>query len=402
MEILKLLGVFCIMLFILLFMKKPIWIAGLVAVVAIAIVFLIPPLQSLQIIYKSIKSPATLQLVGVLYLINILQGIMQANGSIAKAEEAMLRLFNNKRVTIMASPVFMGLLPAPNAVLLSAPIVDSAAEQYLTQQDKAFLTSYYRHIPESTLPFYPGLLLAFSVSSIAPSGFILALTPLVAVAFLVPYFTTVRKVPKETGLPPSDNRVKDAGNLFMSLWPILTVIVAVVGFSLPTVYVLLGIVLVLLPLYRINFAQLKDIIKKALTLDMMLSMVILMFFRDFVEVTGAIETLPSLFEGLPLPPFVIFSLIMFFGMLIGLGNAVTASIIPLAFATIPNAGVPLLVLLMSFNHAALQLTPTHLCLNIAVSHFKVGFKDLVLKTLPVTCVYCVFSILYYMLLTAIM
>ena len=81
--------------------------------------------------------------------------------------------------------------------------------------------------------------------------------------------------------------------------------------------------------------------------------------------------------------------------------AVIAVLFPIAFSTIPGAGIPLLVLLMSFSHCAAQISPTHICLEIAVNYFKSDFRTIIAKTLPVTLFYCVTATLYYLLLTLI-
>ena len=51
-------------------------------------------------------------------------------------------------------------------------------------------------------------------------------------------------------------------------------------------------------------------------------------------------------------------------------------------AAMPDAGVPLLVLLMSSAYAAMQVSPTHVCLFIAAECFKVNMGDLVKRNTP--------------------
>ena len=76
--------------------------------------------------------------------------------------------------------------------------------------------------------------------------------------------------------------------------------------------------------------------------------------------------------------------------------------LPLAFATVPGAGVPLLVYLMATGYAAMQISPTHMCLAIVTEYFGVSMGALVRKTLPVIAVFCLMLTGYYLLLCALL
>ncbi len=74
----------------------------------------------------------------------------------------------------------------------------------------------------------------------------------------------------------------------------------------------------------------------------------------------------------------------------------------LAFSTILGAGMPLMVLLMSFAYAAMNVSPTHVCLAIISQYFHVSLGSLVKRTIPIIAIYCLASVLYYLLLTAVL
>ena len=54
--------------------------------------------------------------------------------------------------------------------------------------------------------------------------------------------------------------------------------------------------------------------------------------------------------------------------------------------------------LMSCTYAAMQVSPTHLCLTLACEHFKTDFGALVKRTLPVIGIFYVILTGYYLLL----
>ena len=100
-----------------------------------------------------------------------------------------------------------------------------------------------------------------------------------------------------------------------------------------------------------------------------------------------------------MPPYLIFFLIFFIGTIIS-GNLATIAIcLPLAFGTIPNAGVALLVLLLSTCYIGMQISPTHICLAVVTEYFKISMGALVKKTIPVVISFSAILIGYYLLLT---
>jgi len=402
MELIKLFSLLAVMMIMLVGLKKPLWMGTATAIIVAIIIYAIHPLSAVQLIAQSLIDRSTVEILAVLYLVNFLQVMMQKKGALIKAEKSMMRFFNNRRSIIMFAPIFLGLLPAPNSIVLSAPIIESTAEDYLTKGEKTFLTGYFRHVPESSLPFYPALLLALNVTGLSAGLFLIGVIPLAIASVAFCYFTTgLKNVPKETGLPPSDNRKKDLFDMIMSLWPIIVLIAAVLFGGFNTAIATLAACIVLYIVYRYPLSELWSIMKESFIPTLIFSMALIMVLRGVVGATGIINILPQMFADLPIPLYLMYAIITFIGGLTGLGNAVIAMLFPIAFATVPNAGIPLLILLMSYSHSAAQISPTHICLEVAVKAFDSDYRTLILKTIPVTIFYCVLSVLYYLLLTNI-
>lgn len=96
----------------------------------------------------------------------------------------------------MLAPFIIGLLPSVSAVLIAAPIVKNSAGDSLSTEEKAFVTSYYRHISEAFLPTYASILLALNLSGIQATRFVFAMLPIVAILFILGYVFYVKKFPK--------------------------------------------------------------------------------------------------------------------------------------------------------------------------------------------------------------
>jgi len=402
MELIKLFSLLAVMMIMLVGLKKPLWMGTGAAIIIAIIIYMISPIEAGRLIIGSILERSTIEILAVMYLVNFLQVMMQKKGALINAERSMMRFFNNRRSIIMFAPIFLGLLPAPNSIVLSAPIIESTAENYLNKGEKTFLTGYFRHVPESSLPFYPALLLALNVTGLSSGLFLLGVLPLAALSVMFCYFTTgLKNLPKETGLPPSDNRAKDFFDMLMSLWPIIVLIGAVLFGGFNTALATLVACIVLYIVYRFPLGDLWKIMKESFLPTLMLSMSLIMVLKGVVGSTGIIDILPTIFESLPIPTYLMYAIITFIGGMTGLGNAVVVMLFPIAFATIPNAGIPLLILLMSYSHSAAQISPTHICLEVAVKAFDSDYRTLILKTIPVTIFYCIISVLYYLLLTNI-
>ena len=66
----------------------------------------------------------------------------------------------------------------------------------------------------------------------------------------------------------------------------------------------------------------------------------------------------------------------------------------MAMAAVPDGGVALLVLLMSMAYAAMQVSPTHVCLFIASECFKVNIGALVRRNIPMILVFSAAAVGY--------
>ena len=102
---------------------------------------------------------------------------------------------------------------------------------------------------------------------------------------------------------------------------------------------------------------------------------------------------------LPIPMYLVFALLFLIGTIVGGSTAIVTLCTAPAFAAIPNAGVPLLMLLMCYSYAAMQVSPTHLCLTLIAEYFDSNFAALVKKTIPVISIFLVAILGYYLLLS---
>jgi integral membrane protein (TIGR00529 family) len=343
----------------------------------------------------------TLSLCLVTYLITFLQRMMEQKRHLHQAQEALSAIFNSRRVNATVAPMLIGLLPSPAAAFIAGDMVNSATENYLTVEERTFVTSYFRHISESFLPTYTGIILALSLSGVATSSFLLGMIVPVIMLFVLGYLIYVRKIPKDTGMPKEEHVGKRWLQLFQSLWAIALVVLLILVFNLP-VYVATGIAVVLyFFVNRLSVQSVLPYFASAFEWNIMSNIVVVMFFKNILAESGVISLLPDALQKLPLPLPIVFALIFLIGSVIAGSNGIIAMCIPMAYAAIPDGGAALLVLLQCSSYIAMQVSPVHVCLTLIAEYFHTSLGALVKKALPVLGCFVAFLIPYYYLLTLI-
>lgn len=399
-QIFKLVLAFAVIV-IFLWKKRPLYQAMLASILAVCVLYFIHPLESLLITYKVITDWSALSLLLIIYLITFLQRLLEKRSQIELAQKDLNGIFNNRRINASIGPLFIGLLPSAAAMILCGDIVKKATDGYLDKKEQAFVTSWFRHIPKSTLPTYSGVLLMLTLANVKIAGFMLAMIPPVIVMFLLGYFLYLRKLPTDTGTPVSQNKWLDVFNLFKHLWSLLLILLLIIIFKLSVVLAVSIVILLALFVYKMQLKELKPMFKSAFEARMIGNTFLVLLFKEFISFTGVINYLPEFFGQFPVPLYIVFSLLFFFGGVVSGTNGIIALGTTMAITAMPNSGIPLMVLLMSMCHAASQISPTHVCLAVVTEYFDVTLGEVVRKTLPAITIFILFMLVYYNILLQI-
>lgn len=378
-------------------LKRPLYQALIAGLAAIAVLFRFGFLDIAQQIWGVFSQWSSFSVLVSLYLITLLARILDDRGQIKLAQQDLNGLFHNRRVNATAAPMVIGLLPSAAAMMLCADIVKDATDDHLDAKEQAFITSWIRHIPESSLPTYTGVLLMASISGVNMGSYMLGMILPVLVLLALAWFPYIHRLPRDPGTPPSENRAADAKNLVKHLWTLLSLLVLILVFGISVVNALLIVILAALMIYRFPVKQAGKLLLKAWDSKLLLSTFLVLLLKGFIDHTGVLEILPQTLSVLPIPTYLIFALLFFLGGIISGSTGIIALGAPIAFAAM-EGGMPLMVLLMCMAHAASQISPVHICLVVAAEYYKVSLGELIRKTLPKTLAFCVVSIVYYNLL----
>lgn len=138
--------------------KRPLYKAILVGLLETVLLFQIPFVVACKQMISIFTNWSSFQILVSLYCITFLQRMLEKRKQIQKAQQDLNNLFHNNRINASIAPLFIGLLPSAAAMILCADIVSDSTKGYLNKKEQAFVTSWFRHIPESTLPTYASVL----------------------------------------------------------------------------------------------------------------------------------------------------------------------------------------------------------------------------------------------------
>lgn len=401
-HILKLLAIFFVIV-VVLTAKRPMHQAILSGIFATALLYQINPLESIKLIAVVLQDWNAMSIVLVLYLITLLQRMLEKRSQIKLAQKDLDNIFHNRRVNASLAPMFIGLLPSAAAMILCSEIVKTATQGHLNKKEQAFVSSWFRHIPESTLPTYSGVLLMSNLSGVSLPDFILCMIVPVIFLVLLGYYPYIHKLPKETGsVYYEQSKTKNFIGLIKHLWTLLGILALILACGLRVEVSILLIILIAVFVYAFSWSEIKPMFVSAIEKRMLLSTFFILVFKEFVAFSGAINALPEFFSNLPIPSYLVFALLFFVGGVISGSNGIIALGTTMAFAVVPNAGVPLMMLLMCMCHAASLVSPTHVCIAVTTEYFGISFGELVQKTLPASLLFCILMVVYYNLLLLFM
>lgn len=382
---------------ILLALKRPLWQAILGGLLAIVLLYRMPLGAVLTQTSRVFTVWGNLTVILALYVITYLQRMLEARGQIKLAQKDLNGIFHNRRINAAGAAMFIGLLPSAGAMILCGDIVKDATEGYLEPKEQAYVTSWIRHIPESTLPTYSGVLLMANISGLPMGKFMLGMIVPVIILFILGYYPYMRRVPTDPGMPRSENRLRDLKNLFFHLWTLLVMILLILLLKMNVVTAGLIVIVAGLFIYRFSGRDAVRMLKSAFEVKLLLNTTLVLVLKEFIAWTGILQALPEMMAGLPIPPYLIFALIFFFGGIISGASGVVAMAAPLAFAALEGT-IPLMILFMCMAHGASLISPTHVCLVVAADYFHVSMGELIRKTIPASLIFCASMLVYYNIL----
>ncbi|MDO4581444.1 MAG: DUF401 family protein [Bacillota bacterium] len=383
MELLKLILIFVLIIAFLGF-KKPMYVVMLGASVLLALLFAMPAKQFLLVFGGSLISSSTLVLVAIVWLVMIMEGMMNERGFMQKILTALDALFHSRRIDLAMMPMIIGFLPSAGGALFSAPLVAKAAEGLgLAPEKKALVNIYFRHIMELFFPTYPALIIAAQLSGLPMFNLVKLLFPVTVVAFCIGLLMLREVKSVKTERAGEGSRWKLLGAFLLSIWPFLLLITLIMAARLEAVTAVLITTVCVAVFLKVTPRELPRMVLKVTKWKLLLIIITVMAFKDVLLSSGAVDQLPEIVGRLPISPLFAFSILaLFISLITGLPISANAIIIPLASAAIPGIADTAIALLVISSYVGAQLTPLHLCITISAEYFEANLQKVILRSLP--------------------
>ncbi len=325
-------------------------------------------------------SGETLGLIAIILLVLYLGTVLQTRGNFRMMVDSLKNLIPEPRLILALPPAFIGLLPMLGGALMSAPIVEEAAQRWkLAPAWKTFLNYWFRHIWEYCWPLYVNLILASAILQIPIKKISAVQFPFTVLAAALGLFILFKHVPF---LPKENNDrkfLKDLFNLFFSIWPIVLVIVLIFGFKLSMLLAMAIASLLTQIFLRMTIQERFKIIWKSISWRTVFLVAAVMVFKKLLEVSGALSSLTQIFRPEGISAYLLlFTVPFFLAFLTGVNHAYVGISFPILLP-IFGAGHPDMVLVLFAyvsGFAGILISPAHLCLVLTLEYFKANLRDI--------------------------
>jgi len=320
---------------------------------------------------ETTRDLTTISLVTVTFGIGLLGLLYKETGMLINLSRSIGELLKNPKLVVSTLPAILGLLPVPGGALMSAPLVESAAEKLgLGNAKKTYVNMWFRHIIFPIYPMGQFIILTAALTNTQISSILMRQIPVVAVMTLAGYLVVLRK---STVSNSATRRIKLGENLkkfLLSFSPILAMILTVALLQVDvSVAAFIGIFLLIL-IAKPTKQMLIKTISNITIYKVALAAYGAMLLRSVVGASGISEALGQTIAATNIGEVVLLSVIpVVLGFLVGLPSGSVAISVPIiaGVITFTPRSASLLFISAFLGYLA---APTHLCLVLTTDYFK--------------------------------
>jgi integral membrane protein (TIGR00529 family) len=358
-------------------LKLNIGLALFLGAVLLGLLFGMPAMELVRTFVDSITSYETINIFLVVFLITALGTILMHLEKLSEIMVSIESLVGSTKIVAASIPAFIGLLPMPGGAMVSAPLVgDYGKKLRLSGETMTVLNYWFRHIWEYFWPLYPAILLAAEIFKTDYRGMVATNLPMSFIAIAAGWLLILRRLPGR-GIKMKRNILKSLESLVKSIWPIALVIIANLAFGVDLVLVLVVSIILVTLIYGVNEKTLTESFAKSRPLTLAALMIGVMYFRDIIEVSGAVDALPSLLVEYSIPVILVLFFVPFLaGLLTGYTLAAVGATFPVLVPFVVNGNSNYGTIMIAYMGAYLGvlMSPVHLCLVLSREYFKADWN----------------------------
>jgi len=331
----------------------------------------------LEVTILTLSSPTTWELALTIGFVSALGKIMEKAGLLTLLIENLRKIIRDTRIILVALPSLIGMLMFPGGAILSAPMVGELGNlQKMNSAEKTFANLMFRHLWHLIFPLIPSMILASQLARVNPLGIVAFNLPLALVAFFVTFAILFRGRGMGKNEDYEGFGIGAVLNLIKALGPMLLAII--LGLVLDIYFPLAlgaGILLVYVYLWmgeKLSFLKYLVFLFKSVNWNIFLAIFPIIYFKDVLEVGGAVEQVAFFFQdqGIPLPFLMIF--VPFIGGFFTGSNTANIGIsFPLLLPMFPADNY---VIYVGFAYLSgvvgYLVSPVHLCMILTKDYFQ--------------------------------
>jgi len=329
--------------------------------------------QTAGIFARGVFDPSTLQLMGVITLIEMLTIFLQLTGSLQRILNALRKVFADSRVLIALVPTLLGLFPVPGGAMLSAPMVGVYGDEIgIKANRKSAINLFFRHIWDQVFPFKPHLILGAAVLNIPLFTLIGWHLPVTLLSALVGYWYLIGRHPKPEALPESQEDSAGGRALWIEVMPLLLPLILGLGFKMDFVYATaVGLLFGFL-----TQAASKDVLgkvfKKGVRAQLILLIAAVMIFKVALENSGLLKIISQALPGYGIPlVFLALALPFIISTATGMELVAVGMAYPMLVGLVPEGApaIPYILIMMTANAIGQTHSPVHICMVVGNEYF---------------------------------
>jgi len=325
--------------------------------------------------------PSTLQLMGVITLIEMLTIFLQLTGSLQRLLNALRKVFADSRVLIALVPTLLGLFPVPGGAMLSAPMVGVYGNEIgLKPNRKSAINLFFRHIWDQVFPFKPHLILGAAVLNIPLFTLIEWHLPVTLLSALVGYWYLIGRYPNPGAVPETREDSAEGRALWVEVMPLLLPLILGLGFRIDFVYATaIGLLFGFLT-QAVSRDVLGKVFKKGVRVQLVLLIAAVMIFKMALENSGVLKTISQALPGYGIPlVFLALALPLIISTATGMELVAVGMAYPMLVGLIPQGSptLPYILIMMTSNAIGQTHSPVHICMVVGNEYFGASLRKVV-------------------------
>ncbi len=359
----------------------------LAGIAIVAVFSKIPPAETVSLFYRSMTAPVAVNLSLTVLSLTAFGNLLKETGNLRILVEKLALVLKDRRQQVMLIPAMVGLLAFPGGAVFSAPMVEEAgAGLEISRTDLAVSNVVFRHILYLVFPFYSAMILLGELAGTNVMYFARLNLPVIILFFIAAWFFIFRSVAASTS---GAGDYREIPALLLGFSPLLLIITLAIGFGMYfPASIAIGMVYALflyLPPNRSLLPTLKErgwALWRGANWSMMMSIVFILVFKDFLEKSGALAALAELLVTRGVPLVLLAVLLPYLsGLITGSHAASLGMSAPLFLAAVsePRLQLHYLSLVFVASLAGYVGSPLHLCTILTAEHFGAPLQQVMKK-----------------------